>query len=322
MARDNSSSQLDDQSDQTKKRTASVHFEDELEKSPEPDWRNEERKHRRTTLAEDDRENTAAWQIDSREKLFTEMDRNPDGVLKMILDMRTIYTEYLDQANNADKQYNQIRTIALGLEQELQISNDERTEAITLLEAQVAKSNRYEKSIDTLQNPLPAKKHQSQQSIERSTPAQQAPSFVHGLSPSLNDQRSVTRTPQPSEIGSTVRKLTKALPDPPLFTDGKDPSINQWLSKMRGKFEINWDHYPSERSKLIYAENRVGGKALQHLEPRLRLNSVTPFTTIDDLFNHLEDIFGDPHRKEHAMEKFRELKIGCEAADHHKIYLF
>ena len=59
--------------------------------------------------------------------------------------------------------------------------------------------------------------------------------------------------PQPSEIGSTLGKLTKALPDPPLFTDGKDPSIDQWLSKMRGKFEINWDHYPLERSKLIYA---------------------------------------------------------------------
>ena len=80
---------------------------------------------------------------------------------------------------------------------------------------------------------------------------------------------------------------------------------------MRGKFEINWDHYPSERSKLIYAENRVEEKALQHFEPCLRLNSITPFTTIDDLFNHLEDIFGDPHRKEQAMEKFRELKMGA-----------
>ena len=119
MARDNSSSQLDDQSHQTKERSTSVHFEDELEKSPEPDWRNKERKYRRPTLVEKDRENTAAWQIDSQEKLFTEMDRNPDGVLKMILDMRTIYTKYLNQANNADKQCNQIRTVALGLEQEL-----------------------------------------------------------------------------------------------------------------------------------------------------------------------------------------------------------
>ena len=108
MARDNFSSQLDNQSHQTKKRSTSVHFEDELEKLPEPNWRNKKRKYRRTTLAEEDRENNAAWQINSQEKLFTEMDRNPDGVLKMILDMRTIYTKYLNQANNADEQYNQI----------------------------------------------------------------------------------------------------------------------------------------------------------------------------------------------------------------------
>ena len=146
-----------------------------------------------------------------------------------------------------------------------------------------------------LQNSLPAKQDRPQQSIERPTPAQQTSAFVHGLSPSLNNQRSVTCTPQPSQIGSTVGKLTKALPDPPLFIDGKDPSIDQWLSKMRGKFEINWDHYLSERSKLIYAENQVRGKALQYLEPCLRLNSITLFTTIDDLFNHLEDIFGNPY---------------------------
>ena len=76
---------------------------------------------------------------------------------------------------------------------------------------------------------------------------------------------------------------------------------------MREKFEINWNHYPYKRSKLIYAENRVRGKALQHLEPCLRLNSLTLFTTIDDLFNHLEDIFGNLHRKKYAREKFQEL---------------
>ena len=60
MARDNFSSQLDNQSYQTKRQSTYIHFEDELEKLPEPDWRNKERKYRRTTLAEENRENTAA----------------------------------------------------------------------------------------------------------------------------------------------------------------------------------------------------------------------------------------------------------------------
>ena len=141
MARNNSSSQLDDDRHQTKEQSTSVHFEDETEISPEPDWRNKERKHRRATLGEEDRDNTAAWRIDSREKLLTEMDKNLDGILTMILDMRNIYTKYLNQANHADKQCKEIQTIALGLEQELQINNNKRQKAIILLEAQVAKSN-------------------------------------------------------------------------------------------------------------------------------------------------------------------------------------
>ena len=80
---------------------------------------------------------------------------------------------------------------------------------------------------------------------------------------------------------------------------------------MQDKFKINWDHYPSERSKFIYAKNWVGGKALQYLEPSLQLNSITFFTTIDNLFNHSEDIFGNPYRKVHAIKKFPKLKMGA-----------
>ena len=103
MARDNSSSQLDDHSHQTKERSTSVHFEDETEILPELDWRNKERKHRYATPAEEDHDNTAAWRIDSQKKLLTEMDKDPDGILTMILDMRNIYIKYLNQANHADK---------------------------------------------------------------------------------------------------------------------------------------------------------------------------------------------------------------------------
>ncbi len=110
-------------------------------------------------------------------------------------------------------------------------------------------------SLTCFKTPFPLNITNLQQSIEKPTPAQQTPVFIYGLSPSLNNLRSVTHTPQPSQIGSIVGKLTKTLPDPLLFTDRKDPSIDQWLSEMRGKFEINWDHYLSERSKLSYIEN-------------------------------------------------------------------
>ena len=54
------------------------------------------------------------------------MGKDPDGVLTMILDMRNIYSKYLNQANHANEQCKIIRTIAPGLEQELQMNNNER----------------------------------------------------------------------------------------------------------------------------------------------------------------------------------------------------
>ena len=169
--------------------------------------------------------------------------------------------------------------------------------------------------IDALQNSAFVKPDKLLLSI-KSPIDQRGSTFTHTLSPLVNNQlqKESKRLTQNTHTGSddgSLRsgKLIKALPYPFIFTDAKDLSMDQWLSKMQSKFEINWDHYPTDRNKLIYPENRVGGKALQHLEPCLRVNSITPFATIEDLFNHLEDIFGNPHRKEHAMEKFRELKM-------------
>ena len=318
MARDNSSNS-NDQPYEPRKTLASVHFDDLSEKSPEQDWQHEGTKRRQNTLAQEEHTNAAAWRIDNLERLLAEIEKDPKGVLSMILDMQSIYTKYLDQANEADKERDEIHTRALGLEQELHISNEEREQAVSLLQQQTVKVKRYEKMIDVLQNSVPLKPDIPLPSIERSID-QRGPAFTHALSPLVNrrppseSQRPTRNTHTGSDDSSLgSRKLTKALPDPSIFTDGKDPSIDQWLSKMRGKFEINWDHYPTDRSKLIYAENRVEGKALQHLESCLRVNSITPFVTIEDLFNHLEDIFGNPHRKEHVMEKFRDLKMGTSS---------
>lgn len=85
--------------------------------------------------------------------------------------MCNIYTEYLNQTNYIDKYCITIQIIALWLQQELQISNNERQKAITLFKAQVAKSNQYKNIIDMLQNSFFAKQDHPQQSIERTISA-------------------------------------------------------------------------------------------------------------------------------------------------------
>ena len=68
----------------------------------------------------------------------------------MILDIQSIYIEYLDQVNKADKKRDKIHIRVLRLEQELHISNEKREQAIFLLQQQTLKVKRYEKMIDIL----------------------------------------------------------------------------------------------------------------------------------------------------------------------------
>lgn len=71
------------------------------------------------------------------------------------------------------------------------------------------------------------------------------------------------------------------------------------------KFRIIWDHYFSQRSKLIDVENKVGEKGLQYYETYLQFNFITFFTIINNLFNHFKDIFGYSYPKEYAIEKYK-----------------
>lgn len=69
---------------------------------------------------------------------------------------------------------------------------------------------------------------------------------MHALSPYVNIskpgeyRRPIQIIYTDSKEGSTgFRKVTKILSDLPIFIDGKNPYINQGLSKMQSKFEIN-----------------------------------------------------------------------------------
>ncbi|KAL2007033.1 hypothetical protein VTN00DRAFT_8471 [Thermoascus crustaceus] len=115
---------------------------------------------------------------------------------------------------------------------------------------------------------------------------------------------SVHGTPAPEAF----RKSTK-LPDPPLLTDGKDPKFEDWLSKMKNKLAVNADHYPSEELRMAYVENRVGGKASDHLAPRLRDEAPNRYQTADEIFAHLKTIYLDPNRIVNAKFKFRNLQM-------------
>ena len=87
-------------------------------------------------------------------------------------------------------------------------------------------------------------------------------------------------------------------------------SFITWLVIWPHDITLNQEYYPDNDTQICYAKNRCKGKALEHLQLHLRADSLIPFETVDNLFTKLEEVYDDPHCKKHAMEKFKELKIG------------
>jgi len=120
---------------------------------------------------------------------------------------------------------------------------------------------------------------------------------------------------QASPENGNSKKTTK-LPDPPVFTDGTDININNWLSRMRKKLRSNKDHFPTEDMKLAYAEGRIGGEAATHAEERFKEDATEPYETVEDLFEHLHMIYTNPNRLFTAKNEFKKLYIKKDQTFH------
>ena len=112
----------------------------------------------------------------------------------------------------------------------------------------------------------------------------------------------------PSGAPERTLKSTK-IPDPPVLTDGKDPTFDSWKIQVVGKLQVNVDHFADEQARITYVFGRTSSDAQKHLQPRIGPNSVDPFLTADDIIQHLADIYEDPFRVQNARRDYRRLNI-------------
>jgi hypothetical protein len=120
------------------------------------------------------------------------------------------------------------------------------------------------------------------------------------------------------EVDKLPRRTTK-IPDPPLLTDGKDPTYEDWRLAIDQKLVANADHFDTPTLRIAYVASRTAEKARKHLTPRLRKESSRPYHDANDMLMHLENIYGDPNRAITAKTKFRNLFM--KASDNFQDFL-
>jgi hypothetical protein len=149
----------------------------------------------------------------------------------------------------------------------------------------------------------------------QSRPAPVDPQVVPARSTSTNQTietlvetlvRTLDRANTPGGSGTT--KSAK-IPDPPVLTDGKEPTFESWKLQIRGKLRTNADHFQSKEAKMTYVFSRTGGDAQKHLQPRYDEDSQDPYHSVKDMLDHLTAIFEDPHKVQNACINYRALMM-------------
>jgi len=115
-------------------------------------------------------------------------------------------------------------------------------------------------------------------------------------------------TPSPSTYSE--RSRSQKIPDPPLFTDGKNPTWENWYGKVQDKLEINADLFPSERAKLGYVHSRLSGDAAETTQSRRERGCSNPYKTADELLEELAQLFDDPDKEANFRRDYYNLVQG------------
>jgi hypothetical protein len=100
----------------------------------------------------------------------------------------------------------------------------------------------------------------------------------------------------------------KKLSDLSVFTDDKNLIIDDWLSSMRNKLEGNADWFSIDVQQKAYVRIRIEEDAMKHLISRFFKNLIKSYTTADEIFDDLYQIFDDSNRRINALKTYRRLK--------------
>jgi len=95
-------------------------------------------------------------------------------------------------------------------------------------------------------------------------------------------------------------------PDPEPFL-GENGDLDRFTSQLYNKLRMNADRYPTEETKVGYAFSRLKGPPAKAMEGFWSKGSTTIYT-LDEFVGNLERLYGNPHKKEHAVFEWLRLR--------------
>ena len=120
-------------------------------------------------------------------------------------------------------------------------------------------------------------------------------------------------TPVPESTDTGIRRTKPILPNPPKF-DGSRNEYEGWRSLIKDKIEVDGEVIGSNRYQFIYVASRLEGKGLQSALTFISVNRDTPGASASKILKYLDDVFGDRHKTQRAVESLRTMKQSSKEA--------
>lgn len=171
-------------------------------------------------------------------------------------------------------------------------------------------------SQETVQaGPSPSEQPQGQTEQETITQLRAQIAALTALLPTPEDpvartnNRDTPATMMTTSDYSGPAKYSKKRPDPPVFTNGIDPTFESWKIQIQAKLRANADHYPTEEDKMEYLFSRTLSDAQKHLLPRFDEDSPIRFVSFREMLQYLASIYINPNKVRDAQYEYRRLRM-------------
>ncbi len=93
-----------------------------------------------------------------------------------------------------------------------------------------------------------------------------------------------------------------------VFIDEDESTWNNWRVKMNDKLQTNADHFDNENICIVYVISRLEDDAAEHIFARHWHDASHSYISIDELFEHLKEIYDDQNKNWKYHCKYNALR--------------
>ncbi len=93
-----------------------------------------------------------------------------------------------------------------------------------------------------------------------------------------------------------------------IFIDEDESTWDSWRVKMNDKLQANVDHFDNENIYIVYVISRLEDDAAEHIFAQCRHDASHSYISIDELFEHLKEIYDELNRNRKCRREYNALR--------------